>query len=376
MIWGGVNDLQTVASLGINAYAFLTDVYYLGISSTLPNKIEPFFSAFQQTCWSFMLTIWPHEFGHWTRARQVGGEFVFVKFGIPWPDARMDLPDNIDLFSEALTSVGGFEINNLMRKMIMDDYYSRDYSYASLGVHAFIQQIYYPAYAFIVAPLVSGKWIDPRDPDTWIHTMGDPVESIQLSYRNYSGISVPEEGQDVDPGLVSFYRETLIMSLIWMFIDPGFYEGLHAFGVGMDNNSGLMRPRLFGNEKYAWMFGTMFNASPLGYELYFNNHLRLNGKYFNTSFRYGRPFDNIGLSVSVPSLYETPMLRLGAEAGYWYQGPFGHGIMTELNGLIRFSYTFRVIFRVGWKSQGYVLGLPIEQTMYVRGGMSIHVNWH
>jgi len=374
-IYGGIRDLHTVASLGIHTYAFLTDAYYLGLSSKVPDKFEPFAAAIQQTCWSFMLTIWPHEFGHWTRAKQVGGEFVFVKFHFPWPDARMDLPEDIDLFSEALTSVGGFEINNLMRKMIMDDYYSRNYSFANLGVHAFIQQIYYPAYAFIVAPLVSGKWINPEDPHTWIHTMGDPVESIQLSYRNYSGIPVPEEGQGVDPGLAAFYRETLIMSLVWTFIDPGFYEGLRAFGVKMNDNSGYMQPRFFGNDKNAWVYGTMFNATPLGYELYFNNHIRLKGKYFNTSIRYGRPFDNIGISFNMPSVLQTSFFRLGVETGYWYQEPFGHGIMAELRGALSLSEIFGLNLKAGWKSTGYVLGLPIERTAYFQGGIYILANW-
>jgi hypothetical protein len=166
------------------------------------------------------------------------------------------------------------------------------------------------------------------------------------------------------------------MSLVWTFIDPGFYEGLRAFGVNMNDNSGYMQPRFFGNDDNAWVYGTMFNATPLGYELYFNNHIRLKGKYFNASIRYGRPFDNIGISLNMPSVLQTSFFRLGAETGYWYQEPFGHGIMAEFRGVFSLSEIFGFNLKAGWKSTGYVLGLPIEQTAYFQGGIHILANWH
>ncbi len=365
---GTSEDLNMVASLGVNAYRALTDLYYLGLRPAVPQKLEPVIGALWQTGCSFFLTIWPHEFGHWTRAREVGGEFVFERLTFPWPKARMDLPDDVSLFSETLTSVGGFEINNLMRRQIMTDYYGKGYSFATLPIHAFIQEIYYPAYAYIVAPLVSGKWIDPEDPDTWIHTMGDPVESSLGVYKNYYDRSVPLSGEPVDPDLVSYYREARTLSLLWMLIDPGLYESARAFGVGMDENAGLVRPFMFGKGDVSWIYGTMFNASPLGYELYLDQHFRVKGNYFSISLRYGRPYDNYGLSIRMPSFYRSEVISLGAETGYWYQGPFGHGVMGEMNFSFRSKGILGATLTAGWKSGGYLLGLPIEKGAYVRGG--------
>ncbi|MDD3095858.1 MAG: hypothetical protein WC372_07095 [Candidatus Neomarinimicrobiota bacterium] len=369
-IYGGSNDLYTVANLGVNSYAVLTDLYYLKLAGHIPESFEGVSAAIWQTCCSFMLTIWPHEFGHWARARQVGGEFVFVKFGIPWPDARMDLPANIDLFPETLTSVGGFEINSLMHRMIAESYYARNYGYANLGIHAFIQQIYYPAYAFVVAPLVSRKWIDPRDADTWIRTMGDPVESALLTYRNYSGIPIPEKGEPVDPGLVSYYRECIWMNLVWTLLNPGLYEGIRAFGVPMEKRGGYMEPFFSGKNGNSWMYGTLFNASPLGYELYFDQHIRIAGRYVRCSLRYGRPFKNYGIEMRVPELGQWEKFRLGADLAYWYQETFGHGLQLGAEcGLSDGRSGIQV--SGGWKSRGYVLGMPVEQGFYVRGGINL-----
>jgi hypothetical protein len=371
--YGGSKDLYAVANLGVNSYAALTDLYYLKLAGYIPEKVEGISGAIWQTCCSFMLTIWPHEFGHWTRARQVGAEFVFVKFAIPWPDARMDLPPNIDLFSETLTSVGGFEINNLMHRMIAENYYARNYGYANLGIHAFIQQIYYPAYAFVVAPLVSRGWINPRNADIWIHTMGDPVESTLLTYRNYSGIPIPESGKPVDPGLISYYRECLWLSLIWTLINPGLYEGIRAFTVPMEESGGYMEPLVLGGSGNSWMYGTLFNASPLGYELYFDQHIRIAGRYVRCSLRYGRPFKNYGIELRVPELGHWEKFRIGADLAYWYQEPFGHGL--QLGAECGLSDGLSGIYvSGGWKSPGYVLGMPVEQGLYLRGGISLFMD--
>lgn len=142
-VFGGLQDLNSVARIGVNLYALMTDAYYLGLSPDIPPKLEPFTGVVMQTIASFGMTIWPHEFGHWTRAREIGGEFVFEKLTFPWPKARMDLPEDVSLISETMTSVGGFEINNLMRRQIISDFYSHDHSYANLMVHAFIQEIYF-----------------------------------------------------------------------------------------------------------------------------------------------------------------------------------------------------------------------------------------
>ncbi len=74
----------------------------------------------------------------------------------------MVLPADVDLFEETLTSVAGFEINLLMRQTEIRDFVTRGYGFADELTHSFVQAIYFPEYAFVVAPLVAG--IDPERP--------------------------------------------------------------------------------------------------------------------------------------------------------------------------------------------------------------------
>jgi hypothetical protein len=90
--------------------------------------------------------------------------------GFPFPKAEMNLPSSISQEKGTLTSVGGFEINNLMARQAHLDFYNNNYGYADELIHAFIQQVYFPFYAFIVAPARATK------PSTRTDTRGDPVE--------------------------------------------------------------------------------------------------------------------------------------------------------------------------------------------------------
>jgi len=386
-VFGGLTDLTSVSSLGVNLYAVLSDLSTYGITPNLPKGFAPVFDMAWQTWWSFMLTIWPHEFGHWMRAREIGGEFVFVEFGIPWPDARVELPADADLFLETLTSTGGFEINSLMRLQILEDLYANGAMGSSLLVHSFIQGIYYPAYAWLVAPMVNGGWIDPENADTWINTMGDPVESAFLVYRNHTGNGIPAAGGTVDETLVSYYRECLLMSLLWTVIDPGLYQGLGlikaapdspasaAQGLSRSAEQTVVRPFMFGGKDFSWIYGTLFTATPLGYELSLLNHFRVRGTYALLTLRYGRPFVNFGAGVSIPYIVATSAVRIGARADWWYQEPFGHGAAFRIVSDFGFGFPVRLRLAAGWKSEGFLLGMPVDQALYLQGGVVIPVEY-
>jgi hypothetical protein len=353
----------------------MTDSYYLGLVPRIPKTLDIIVAPIIQTFASFYMTIWPHEFGHWTRAREIGGEFVFEKLTFPWPKARMELPENVDLFSETLTSTGGFEINNLMRRQIINDYYGNGYSYANMMVHAFIQEIYYPAYAYIIAPLVNGGRIDPEEPDTWINTKGDPVESSLLTYRNYYDMPIPEEDQEVDVRLVNYYKEARTMSVLWTLADPGFYESLRGFGTKMNTDSGILYPKMIGLEDFKWMYNTLFNITPLGYELHFMNHFMINKNYYQLSFHYGRPFQNVGVGFCIPSLLHKDNITMGMLLNYWYQQPYGNGFHVALRSDLFFSDNMGGTIACGWKSQGYLLGLPVDSGFYFRAGILFLIPW-
>ena len=376
LLFGGIDDPATYARAGLDLDKAMSDLYYYGIGRAIPPTIDAFAATAWQVWWSFMTTIWPHEFGHWSRARQIGGEFVFERLSIPWPETRMDLPATRSLAEEALTSVGGFEINYLMRAMALDDLYSRGYSFSDELIHSFIQGIYYPGYAWVVAPLVNGGWIDPADPDTWIHTMGDPVESTLLVFKSFTGRQpITGEGR-VDPDLVAYYWESLIMSLAWTLLDPALYEGARAFNVDMRDNSGLVRSRMWGDPAFSWSYGTMFNASPLGYELYLVGRFQASGCYASAYLKYGRPFLNLGAGLAVPRLIEVGPVAAGGRLDYWYEGPYGQGIALDTQVETSLGPAVGLVLGGGWKSAGYLVGRPLGQSWSLRGGLRLSFEPH
>jgi hypothetical protein len=109
--------------LGLTMNQVFTDIYLEGIAPNVSNGVRRWTEVPWYVFWTFQWTTMPHEFGHWARARQSGGDFVYSGYNVPIPEAQMRLPQPVALEYDALASVGGFEINNLMRRRTTTKYY-------------------------------------------------------------------------------------------------------------------------------------------------------------------------------------------------------------------------------------------------------------
>ncbi|UCH63636.1 MAG: hypothetical protein JSU77_04105 [Fidelibacterota bacterium] len=364
ILLGQPQELEMIAKAGNTLNKAIQDLYLKGIGPRLPEKVQPFVETFWSVYGTFLCSLWPHEFGHWARAQQVGGNFIIQSFGLPFPRAKMDVPASLSPQEEALPSIGGHEINYLMMRQTHLDFYSKDFSYALDIVHAFIQQVYYPVYAFMIAPA------DPEEPSTWTDTRGDPVESALIVYQNYTNRDAIRGDGSVDPELVSYYREAVYLSVLWTLLDPMLYQSTKAFGADMEQDYGLMTPWMLGDENESWTWGTQFNPSPLGYELYFNNYLRLRQKLYAFYIKTGRPYKNIGIGIQAPSLIETGNLTLGAACDLWNQDIHGKGAAVSLDIKYQFYEGFGLLLRGSWKDDGYLVGRRLEQSVALFAGVS------
>ena len=353
-------DMALIASTAVNLNQAFSDCYFEYLGLLLPQALRPAVGIVWQTWWMYLLTIYPHEFGHWSRAREIGGDFVIHGFALPWPKATMVLPAGVDPLSEGLTSVAGFEINALMRRQTVDGFYSQGFAHSDELIHALIQEIYYPGYAFLIAPAVGT--VDPENPQTWQHTTGDPVESALLAFTASTGRPAVRTDGTVDPGLVSYYRECTLMSVAAMLLDPMLYQSAFAFGVDMAENRGLVRPWMIGGDSFAWMYSTLFHPTPLGYELSLVNHFRLAGRPFDLTLRYGRPILDVGAGVSAPALVAAGGLKLGVTLDYFYQEPYGHGLGCTVSAGWDLGDAWTLGLEAGGKTRGYLLGRPIAES--------------
>jgi len=115
--------------------------------------------------------------------------------------------------------------------------------------------------------LVVGR--NPKDPDTWVNTAGDPVHIVHPVWQEYSNNEVIMPDSIVNPGLVKFYNQSWLFGALWQLADPYFYK--QTVGAFSESLKGKRPWYWVGDYEKGWTTGTSFNMSPLGYELYLNN---------------------------------------------------------------------------------------------------------
>jgi len=197
------------------------------------------------------------------------------------------------------------------------------------------------------------------------------VESVLSVYGDYTGRPAIRTDGTVDPDLIRQYRESAYLSLVWMLLDPMFYRSAGAFGADMKQDHGLMRSSmLVENERMAWTYGTQFHQSPLGYELYLHNYLRLNGRLYSFYMKGGRPYGNIGVGVQIPGLIENDNFMLGVACDLWDQDLFGRGAALTLDAEYRLGRNLGLLLNGTWKDRGYLIGKRIGNSLTLLAGFS------
>jgi len=101
-------DSRTIVGTGIALNKLSYDAFNQGIAPKLSDTavawIDPIWSFF----WTFNFTMWPHDYGHWARANQVGGDFIIDSYNFPFPEARMVVPPTATSLDRTMMSIGGF----------------------------------------------------------------------------------------------------------------------------------------------------------------------------------------------------------------------------------------------------------------------------
>lgn len=300
---------------------------------------------------TYMSLVWSHEFGHSLRAAQVGGEFRIHNMALPIPYTTMHLPDSITLVNESLSVTGGFEVNYLNARAVQRDFIWSNGSSNENLAFAFVNRIMFPLYTTVIVP------IDPEERDVWINTAGDPVHVILPVFKNYSNGQVFMDDGSVNPELVDFYGEMALLGMYFNFLDPQFYKEM---GAALGKKVDRKPTYLIGDETNGWTYGTLFNTSPLGYELYLNNYINFRGQELALYFKTGRPFKNNGLGLTWNELYTSDKLEMSATVEAWDQDLFGSGFAGELETYIGLTEQMGIVLNTGYKTEGYVLGKQVD----------------
>jgi len=354
-------DLHNISRNSMSTFKVSSDVFNIGVRSKLPVKLGNVLSGVWGFSTTFLHMIWPHEFGHSLRARQIGGQFDIHNSSLPVPLTTMDLPANVTNIDCALSVTAGFEVNHLISSSIQNDFYEYNGVYNDELALSFANRIMFTVYTSLIVRR------DPSDKETWLETAGDPVHIIHPVWQEYSNNNIFETDSTVNPGLVKFYNQSVIFGTFWNLADPFFYKQI--IGTFGDSKYGKKPWFALGDHTTGWTFGTMFNMSPLGYELYFNNYVRLKEKSLNVSFKYGRPFKNNSLSIQCPNIFESKTFKVGAKAEVWDQDIFGAGFSAVSNASYRFSKDLFLTAEAGYKTDGYTLGRAIDENFILWLGL-------
>ena len=335
-------------SIALNKLGY--DIFNKGASDFLPPRMVPWLEPAWSFFWTFNFTMWPHDYGHWVRANQVGGNFVIEKYGFPFPLARMDVPSDATSLEKTMMSAGGFEINSMMRIHTEQRFFQTGYRDAEDMVHSFIQTMMFPMYTILIAPT------DPGKVDTWLDTYGDPVDIVKQVFENYSGRSAIRGDNRVDPQLVKLYREYFWVNIATTLLDPMVYKSATAFAMDMRQHPRGRAPWLYQTDTLLWSYTSRFNPGALGYEVYLTQHIRAMNHYFSFYARYGRPFKNRGVGVHLPELWRAGKFSLDTTVDIWDQDLFGRGAMLMISPHYRLSSRIQLSMDVHWKDKGYVMG--------------------
>lgn len=361
LVYAPNNELHMISVAGPTLQRMSIDAWLYGASPHLSPGVDAVFG----TAWSMFFTyttmLWPHEFGHWSRAHQVDSTFTFHNANPFLPRTTVEMPEDASNADRALLSVGGFEINGLVARQAQLDFYKNGGAWSDELAHALLNEAFFPMYAGIFRAKA-------KEPETWIETRGDPVHFVLPVYQRATGREPITATGEVDPELVGLYRESVALSVAWTVLDPGLIQQAMAFGDrGFHARQAWMPIR---TEHFGWTWGTQFNPSPLGYELYLNQYLVVDDRTFELSVKMGRPMKNRGLRLHAPNLFENDRLRIGAEAEVWDQDEYGVGALGGVEVNVELTHGIGLVGWGGYKSEGYAMGRAIDEGAFGAVGLS------
>lgn len=345
-------DLRNSSTNLITTNRVLHDVFRKSIKSNMGEKLGNISYGVFSFSVSYLTMVWSHEFGHSLRAEQVGGHFKFHNAALPFPYTTMHLPSDISLTDESLSVTAGFEVNYLNVRSIQQEFILQNGIYNEDLAFSFANRMMYSIYTSIIVP------INPKEKEVWINTAGDPVHIALPVFKNYSNNQVFMPDSTVNSALVNYYNKSALLGSFFNLLDPQFYREL---GAAFGKNKSRRPVFIVGDYKNGWTYGTLFNTSPLGYELYMNNYIHFNDYQFSVYFKYGNPYKNNGIGILWNNMLSNKNINVSGKVEAWDQDLFGNGISGELIMDWKLSNHFGTSVTTSYKTEGYLLGKQVAK---------------
>lgn len=310
------------------------------------------------------LFLWQHEFfGHGARAREFGFKTSWVKFtspplpyGLGTAAISYDA-SNASKLQSLMVTLGGVEGANILAEDINDSSWRHKKINAKSALMNIIASHNTDGYLWVFSP--KNFTIPGHDIVNYINKVNNMYgdNRLTIEYMNWS--------------------------VITNLLDPFLYFGLYSlYKYVIDGKSNNSYPFINLSENISYLPAIRYVLSPLGPEYHFINYLSIYDHHIKAYGSYGSLSDTHYMQTGLSGdIYHFKNITIGTKINIWQQPKLlASGFSSPhlgAYGAISTTYQpFDVIsFKalIGYKSDGYVLGEPIDQKFIWRIGLTWHM---
>lgn len=92
--------------------------------------------------------------------------------------------------------------------------------------------------------------------------------------------------------------------------------------------------------------------------------MKTGNQFYHVYFKYGFPFKNYGLGVSVPDLVRIKRFNLLGQVDFWSQDHYGNGIALSSTSRFEVAKGFNILAQIGYKTKGYIVGKTTKDGIF------------
>ncbi|HJD56278.1 MAG TPA: hypothetical protein LFW21_06675 [Rickettsia endosymbiont of Pyrocoelia pectoralis] len=350
-------DMSSIASSDaamslIEGYRQLDDALFAD-SDNIAMNILSYITRFTATSW---IMVGNHKIGgHGARAREF--DLKVTKYEVNPFDGFTQYKakdfNSLQIHKQIAINTGGMQASYVLSENIKDRYMANNQINPTYGISYIWTRLDQAEYIF------STKF-DGKDKD------GNDINSYVKNINSIYG--------------KNFITKNKIRSYAYLdLIDPFLYYSGYSFIMNTNLNDIPMIN--IGGVKY--LPATRAILAPYGLERGLVNHFVVDDKYIQVNVNYGKnqKFKSYGVGAKANNLVNFDPISLGLELAYWKQPKMltatplkescKQGGLGAVNFELSLNETFKIVGSGGYKTAGFMEGMPLKASAIVRAGLKL-----
>ncbi|HJD62190.1 MAG TPA: hypothetical protein LFW14_01105 [Rickettsia endosymbiont of Degeeriella rufa] len=337
----------------LEGYRALDDAIFAN-SDNIAMNILSYVTRFTAASWSIVAN---HEIGgHGASVREF--DIKVTKYEVdPFSGTtyfRAKDFDSLQVHKKAAIDVGGMQESYLLSENIKDRYMSNHKIHPTYyGIGYFIARLDQATYIFDT---------NFNETDKKCNDINAYTKLMNSIYGN------------------NYITKSKMCSYAYLdFIDPFLFYSAYSFVM----NTNLDNIPMINLGRVKYLSATRAILAPYGLERGLVNHFVIDDKYIqlNINYRKNQKFKSYGVGIKANNLAKFDFIFLGLEAAYWNQ----HKMLTAtplkekckkggfgaVNFELSLNDTFKIVGSGGYKTAGFIEGMPLKSSAIVRAGLKL-----